>query len=279
MLKEAITYSLGEQASVRIVQVTDPHLFADPNSQLLGVNTAKSLESVLNTIKAVDYPADLMLATGDISQDYSGESYHNFVRAVAPLDMPCHYLPGNHDDPRVMNLHMQGAKIFGQRRILAGNWQIIMLDSTVRGKPGGHMSDDEIEIIKSAVADRPERHTLLVMHHNPILVKCRWLDQHCMDNGSDFIEQVAQIPQVKGLLWGHVHQELDKEHQGQHGIIHLMSTPSTCIQFKPLSSYFALDALQPGYRLLELKADGTMMTNVYRVPGDKFSPDRNASGY
>ncbi|NRB24913.1 3',5'-cyclic-AMP phosphodiesterase [Shewanella sp.] len=279
MLKEAISYSLGEQASVRIVQVTDPHLFADPNSQLLGVNTAKSLESVLNTIKAVDYPADLMLATGDISQDYSGESYHNFVRAITPLDMPCHYLPGNHDDSRVMNLHMQGEKIFGQRRILAGNWQIIMLDSTVRGKPGGHMADSEIEIIKSAVADQSERHVLLVMHHNPILVKCRWLDQHCMDNGSDFIELVAQIPQVKGLLWGHVHQELDVEHQGMHGIIHLMSTPSTCIQFKPLSSYFALDAQQPGYRQLELKTDGSMITNVSRVPGDKFSPDRDASGY
>lgn len=279
MLKEAISYSLGEDASVRIVQVTDPHLFADPSAQLLGVNTAKSLDSVLDTIRAVHYPAHFMLATGDISQDYSGESYHNFVRAIEPLDLPCHYLPGNHDDPRVMRLNMQGPRVYGQRRILAGRWQIIMLDSTVRGKPGGHMADSEVEIIKSAVADQPDRHTLLVMHHNPILVNCQWLDQHCMDNGSDFIEQVSQIPQVKGLLWGHVHQELDQNHQGKHGPIRLMATPSTCIQFKPQSSYFALDALQPGYRLLELKADGTMLTNVYRVPGELFSPDREANGY
>ncbi|WP_076415789.1 3',5'-cyclic-AMP phosphodiesterase [Shewanella sp. UCD-KL12] len=279
MLKEAISYSLGEDASVRIVQVTDPHLFADPSAQLLGVNTAKSLDSVLDTIRAVHYPAHFMLATGDISQDYSGESYHNFVRAIEPLDLPCHYLPGNHDDPRVMRLNMQGPRVYGQRRVLAGRWQIIMLDSTVRGKPGGHMADSEIEIIKSAVADQPDRHTLLVMHHNPILVNCQWLDQHCMDNGSDFIEQVSQIPQVKGLLWGHVHQELDQNHQGTHGPIRLMATPSTCIQFKPQSSYFALDALQPGYRLLELKADGTMLTNVYRVPGEMFSPDREANGY
>ncbi len=279
MLKEAVSYSLGEDASVRIVQVTDPHLFADPSAQLLGVNTAKSLDSVLDTIRAVHYPAHFMLATGDISQDYSGESYHNFVRAIDPLNLACHYLPGNHDDPRVMQLNMQGPKIYGQKRILAGRWQIIMLDSTVRGKPGGHMADSEIDIIKSAIADQPDRHTLLVMHHNPILVNCQWLDQHCMDNGSDFIDQMSQIPQVKGLLWGHVHQKLDKEHQGKHGLIRLMATPSTCIQFKPQSSYFALDALQPGYRLLELKADGTMLTNVYRVPGEKFSPDRGANGY
>ncbi len=279
MLKEAISYSIEDNASVRVVQITDPHLFADPDAQLLGVNTAQSLEAVLNTINAVHYPADFMLATGDISQDYSSESYQHFLRAISPIELPCHYLPGNHDDPRIMHLNMQGPKIFGQRRILAGNWQIIMLDSTVRGKPGGHMSDSEIDIIKSAIADQPDRHILLVMHHNPILVNCTWLDQHCMDNGSDFIEQMAELPQIKGLLWGHVHQKLDQEHLGKHGMVRLMSTPSTCIQFKPKSSYFALDALQPGYRLLELKADGSILTNIYRVPGDNFSPDREASGY
>ncbi|GIU45312.1 3',5'-cyclic-AMP phosphodiesterase [Shewanella algidipiscicola] len=279
MLKEAISYSIGDGESVRLVQVTDPHLFADREAQLLGVNTANSLDAVLNTIKAVDYPAHLMLATGDISQDYSHESYHNFVRAIVPLNLPCHYLPGNHDDPRVMHLHMQGPRVYGEQRILAGNWQIIMLDSTVRGKPGGHMAETQLALIESAVAAQPDKHTLLVMHHNPILVGCQWLDQHCMDNGSDFIARVAKLPQVKGLLWGHVHQSLDQTHPTEHGTMRLMATPSTCIQFKPKSPYFALDAQQPGYRLLELKSDGGILTNVYRVPGNKFSPDHESSGY
>ncbi|ACA88448.1 3',5'-cyclic-AMP phosphodiesterase [Shewanella woodyi] len=279
MLEEAISYSIDVEASVKIVQVTDPHLFADHDAQLLGVNTAQSLRAVLNTIDAVHYPADFMLASGDISQDYSAESYHNFVKAISPLGLPCHYLPGNHDDPRIMRLNMQGPKIFGHRRILVGSWQVIMLDSTVRGKPGGYMSDAEFELIKAAAEDQPDRHILLAMHHNPILVGCAWLDQHWMSNGSEFLELVAKIPQVKGLLWGHVHQQIDQEYSGHHGPIKLMATPSTCIQFKPKSSYFALDAVQPGYRLLELKADGNILTNVYRVPGELFSPDKSASGY
>ncbi|QYK00978.1 3',5'-cyclic-AMP phosphodiesterase [Shewanella psychrotolerans] len=279
MLKEAISYSIDNSESVRLVQVTDPHLFADPEAQLLGVNTAHSLDAVLNTIKAVDYPAHFMLVTGDISQDYSNESYQNFVKAIAPLKLACHYLPGNHDDPRIMNLHMQGPNIYGDRRILAGNWQIIMLDSTVPGKPGGHMAESEFDLIESAVKQHPDRYTLLVMHHNPILVECKWLDQHCMDNGSDFIDRVSKLPQVKGLLWGHVHQSLDQSHSTETGSMRLMATPSTCIQFKPKSPYFALDAQQPGYRLLELKADGSILTNVYRVPGNKFSPDHDSKGY
>ena len=279
MLKEAISYSIGDNESIRLVQVTDPHLFADPEAQLLGVNTAHSLEAVLNTIKAVDYPAHFMLVTGDISQDYSNESYQNFVKAISPLKLACHYLPGNHDDPRIMNLHMQGPNIYGDRRILAGNWQIIMLDSTVRGKPGGHMAESEFDLIESAIKQHPDRYTLLVMHHNPILVECKWLDQHCMDNGSDFIDRVSKLPQVKGLLWGHVHQSLDQTHPTDAGSMRLMATPSTCIQFKPKSPYFALDAQQPGYRLLELKADGSILTNVYRIPGNKFSPDHDSKGY
>ena len=279
MLKAAVSYSISETKSVRIVQVTDPHLFADPEAQLLGVNTAQSLGAVLNTISAVNYPAHFMLATGDISQDYSIQSYHNFVNATSSLGLPCHYLPGNHDDPRIMNLHMQGPNMFGQKRILAGNWQIIMLDSTVRGRPGGHMSESELALIESAIAAEPDRHALLVMHHNPILAGCAWLDQHCMDNGEEFIAAVSQYPQVKGLLWGHIHQNIESAHQGPQGLIKLMATPSTCIQFKPKSPYFALDALQPGYRLLELRTDGSILTNVYRVPGETFSPDKDAGGY
>lgn len=279
MLKEAVEYSLTEGETARLVQITDPHLFASHEGQLLGVNTAQSLSAVLNTLSATHYPAHLMLATGDISQDYTPESYHNFVEAIRFLDFPCHYLPGNHDDPRVMHLHMQGPKVYGQQRILIGNWQILMLDSTVRGKPGGHMGEAQFALIEAAVAAEPERHTLLVMHHNPILVDCAWLDQHCMDNGAAFLERVSRYPQVKGILWGHVHQALDDFYPREGAPLPLMATPSTCIQFKPKSPYFALDHLQPGYRLLELLSDGSIHTHVYRVPGSLFAPDHNSSGY
>ena len=279
VLKEAVSYSIPRCESVRLVQVTDPHLFADPEGQLLGVNTAKSLDAVINTIEAVHYPAHMLLATGDISQDYSGDSYHNFVSAIAPLQLPCHYLPGNHDDPRIMNLHMQGAEVYGHKRILAGNWQILMLDSTVYGKPGGHLAESEFELIRAAIEAEPYRHVLIALHHNPVKVECGWLDQHCMDNGAEFLRRISRYHQVKGVMWGHVHQKLDRDYEGENGIIKLMATPSTCIQFKPLSDYFALDSRQPGYRLLELKPDGSMHTNVYRVPGERFAPDTEASGY
>nr|WP_275975071.1 3',5'-cyclic-AMP phosphodiesterase [Shewanella gaetbuli] len=278
-MKSAVKYNFDDNQSVRLIQITDPHLFADPESKLLGVNTAKSLQAVIDTFLSSSDEADLLIASGDISQDYSSTSYHNFVQQIASAKLPCHYLPGNHDDPRMMALHMQGDNVFGQQRIIAGDWQILMLDSTVRGKPGGYMGEVQFELIDAAIEAEPHKHVLLVMHHNPILMQCSWLDQHCMANGDEFIQRVTQYPQVKGLLWGHVHQQVNKQHAGPHGKVEFMATPSTCIQFKPLSDHFALDGVQPGYRLLELRCDGSIRSDVYRVQGQHFSPDNEASGY
>lgn len=279
MLKESVVYPIARDGSVQLVQITDPHLFASCDTQLLGVNTAQSLQAVVNTISEFNLALDLILATGDISQDYSGESYRNFIENISSLKLPCHYLPGNHDDPRLMHLHMQGERVFGERRIIAGNWQLVLLDSTVRGKPGGYISTEEMELIQFAATERPELHMLLVMHHNPIKVGCTWLDQHWMNNGEQFIKQVEKFPQVKGFLWGHVHQTIDELYQGLNGPIQFMATPSTSIQFKPKTPYFCLDTTQPGFRLIELLPDGTMLTQVHRVKGELFSPDSDAQGY
>ena len=64
--------------------------------------------------------------------------------------------------------------------------------------------------------------------------------------------------QVRGVLWGHVHQELDLTRKG----IRYMATPATCSQFLPGSDDFALDTRPPGYRTLQLSSDGSIHTEV-----------------
>jgi Icc protein len=68
---------------------------------------------------------------------------------------------------------------------------------------------------------------------------------------------------------------MDKEHMG----VRVMATPSTCIQFKPNSNDFALDKTSPGWRELELCADGTVKSAVKRLANGVFQPDFDASGY
>jgi Icc protein len=58
-----------------------------------------------------------------------------------------------------------------------------------------------------------------------------------------------------------------------------LATPSTCVQFKPHCSNFTLDTISPGWRTLELFADGTLQTQVCRLQGNRFHPDTASEGY
>ena len=72
---------MAERASttVRILHVTDPHLFADPASSLRGTVTHATLAKVLAHYLQSDWQADLIAMTGDVVQDDSAAAYDRFV--------------------------------------------------------------------------------------------------------------------------------------------------------------------------------------------------------
>ena len=84
--------------TVRVLQISDCHLFADPEKDLLGVNTSESFKSTIQAIKEQNFEYDFIAFTGDISQDYSATSYQHFASIISVLNKPVFFLPGNHDD-------------------------------------------------------------------------------------------------------------------------------------------------------------------------------------
>ena len=154
-------------------------------------------------------------------------------------------------------------------------WQILLLDSQVFGVPHGELSEFQLEWLERKLADAPGRHTLLLLHHHPLPAGCSWLDQHSLRNAGELDTVLAKFPHVKYLLCGHIHQELDLDWNGRR----LLATPSTCVQFKPHCSNFTLDTIAPGWRTLELHADGTLTTEVHRLADARFQPDTASEGY
>ena len=82
--------------SVLLVQLSDSHLFAETHGTLLGMNTADSLQRVIDLVLAQQPKIDLVLATGDLSQDGSLQSYQRFHQLSAQIPAPARWLPGNH---------------------------------------------------------------------------------------------------------------------------------------------------------------------------------------
>ena len=268
--------TVARGAPVRILQITDTHLFAGEHETLLGVNTHRSYHAVLEAIHAEARPYDIVVATGDLAQDHSVAAYQHFAKGIATLKKTCLWLPGNHDFQPAMVDTLADAGVNPAKHMLLGDyWQIILLDSQVFGVPHGELSDYQLEWLERTLSLYPQRHALILLHHHPLPSGCTWLDQHSLRNAHMLGEVLQHYPLAKTLLCGHIHQDLDLQWEGRR----LLATPSTCIQFKPLCTNFTIDTLSPGWRYLDLHPDGTLTTELHRLDGTEFRPDLDSDGY
>ena len=139
------------------------------------------------------------------------------------------------------------------------------------------MGVDQLSLLERALehASRDGIYTLVCLHHHPVVIGSAWLDEQMVADAGPFFDILDRYPGVKGVLWGHMHQQVDT---GRNGVA-LMGSPSTCVQFKPGSERFRADELDPGFRWLELQADGAIVTGVSRVEGIAFTVDLDSDGY
>jgi len=243
----------ASNAVIEVLHITDCHLTKEPDGELLGVNTRDSLNAVLSLIKQQHPNPDYMIATGDLAQDGSFEAYHYLQDRLRAWSCPKSWFPGNHDRRANMAAVVSATgELTKVHRI--GAWQFVLLDSLVEGKVYGELAAQELLVLEMALSERPDLHTLVCLHHHPVSIGSRWLDNIALKNSPEFMAILARHANVKAVLWGHIHQQIDRQLAG----IQLMASPSTCIQFLPGSQGFAVDNIAPGYRILRLFADGTI---------------------
>lgn len=258
---------------VRLLQITDTHLMAEPGGRLLNVDTDASLAAVVRV--AAQLPAaDALLITGDIAGEGAVGAYQRLDTALKPLQAPSFWLPGNHDDARQVRAHWLHRF---RRRLRFTHWDVLMLDSQKPGEVGGAISDDELAWINAAVdeVNAQGKHLLVALHHPLKDLDCAWLDEQRVANSEAVLASLERVAHSVVTISGHVHQE--SEHW--HDTVRLLTTPSTCVQFAPLSDDFKADSANPGLRELVLHADGRCSTQVHRVVDESFPVDLDSGGY
>lgn len=262
---------------LRLLQLTDSHLGREADETLLGLNTAGSLNDVLLRAKQEQDKQrfDLVVASGDISNDGTPESYERFVKAVRMTlpNTPIAWLEGNHDDPASMRSLNVATPLVEYLSI--GEWRIILLNSRVPFEDRGELSQRELERLQRLLASDPMAPTLIFLHHQLVPVGCPWVDQYVVSNADDFFAIIDQFDNVKAVSWGHVHQEFFTVRNG----VDLLATPSTCVQFKPMSEDFVVDDVMPGYRIYDLFPNGVYQTSVERVSERVYAIDYASAGY
>ena len=264
MIRELEAQPKGRRASmppqtVRLVQITDCHLLADPAERLGGVDTEATLAAVIERVRAEAPPPDAVLATGDLSQDGTAEAYRRIKALFARLDPPVHCLPGNHDDAPTLAEVLPGGGVYVGSSLLLGGWQIVLLDSTVAGQDDGRLDADELARLDRALGDQQGRHALVCLHHQPVAVGGAWRDAVSLENPDELFAVLDRHAHVRGVLWGHVHLPFEGARKG----VRLMASPSTCFQFVPgADDSLAVGTDPPAYRRIGLRADGAIETEV-----------------
>ncbi|MEZ2246771.1 3',5'-cyclic-AMP phosphodiesterase [Microcoleus sp.] len=244
-----------------VAQITDTHLFAEPDRTWKGLSTAHTLKAVLEHLQQIQPQPDLLLLTGDLSQDETPESYELLASLISPLNIPAYWIPGNHDNFLVMQQILDKPPISPEKSWNLGNWQFLLLSSVEAGCSGGRISPESLDWLDTELQQTGDRAVTIALHHHPLPIDCEIMDGMMLHNADEFFAIVDRYSQIKIVLCGHIHQEF---HQ-HRGSVTYLGTPSTCIQLLPKSSPIILDQIPPGFRLLELAIDGTWNTRVERV--------------
>lgn len=244
-----------------ILHITDLHMMPRPGETLLGVDTESTFHAVLSKALTEYNKIDLILVTGDLAQEPSPSSYQKIRAKLETCDIPCVCLPGNHDDYEQMLECLNSGHISCRKQLLLKNWQIICLNSQIPDSPGGHLSHSELGFLEDCLQQYPDNPALVAVHHHCRKINSEWMDTMMIDNGRELISAATKHPNVKAIIYGHIHQEMEQK----AGSIRIMGTPSTCFQFKPESKIFSIDDTAPGYRIIELHADGRIESKITRL--------------
>lgn len=264
-----------------VLQLSDPHLLAEPQAHLRGVPTRKTLSDVLALALARHSSIDRIVLTGDLAHDEAFATYEALRSLLGPHEGRARPIPGNHDDPGALRTafpELPGAPAsappgaapgparagFAER---VGRWLIVGLDSHLPGEDAGCLGPEQLAWLRQTLAAHAEVPTVLFVHHPPVPTGHAELDEIGLLDAAALEAALADAPWVRAICHGHIHREFE----ARLGSIPVLGAPSTAFQFPAHPEQGSYDLRPPGARVLWLGDDG-LRSEVLRLPTLEYVP-------
>src|SRR6266404_1169390 len=196
---------------VHIAQISDLHI-KPPGSLAYGrVDTAKALERCIATLNAFDPAPDFVVISGDLADTPTAGEYEYLKRLLAPLKLPTVGIPGNHDSRELMRATFPRAAYAYptgplNQRVEIGGLDLVLLDSSVPGRPHGELDPSTLQWLAATLASSPDRPALLFLHHPPFKTGIGHMDRQFLLNAGDLAAVVKRHPRVQLIGTGHIHR-------------------------------------------------------------------------
>jgi 3',5'-cyclic-AMP phosphodiesterase len=196
---------------VHIAQISDLHI-KPPGSLAYGrVDTAAALERCVVSLNAFRPRPDFVVISGDLADTPTAEEYQHLERLLAPLELPFAGIPGNHDSRELMRAAFPSAAYAFpsgplNQRLEIGGLDLVLLDSSVPGKPHGQLDAPTSQWLEATLASSSDRPALVFLHHPPFTAGIWHMDRQNLLNAGELAAVVGRHPRVQRIATGHVHR-------------------------------------------------------------------------
>lgn len=202
--------------TVRFLQISDLHTMNRKALLHETGNISVRLSTVTDMMMTVDPTPDIVLLTGDLVDKTSGWHYDEVLDFSEVLEgaiqRPVVAMMGNHDNREKFD-SLFG--VFPKEAIrrpgdahdhvrMVGGARLLVLDSSVKGRSYGELSNEQLEWITSMTLEPAPLGTVLAMHHPPIPSPMPQLRFAGLRN-SDELAAALEGSDVRGIVAGHYH--------------------------------------------------------------------------
>jgi 3',5'-cyclic-AMP phosphodiesterase len=229
-----------------LAQLSDPHIRLGDDAP------DRAFAAAVAAVAALDPAPDAVLVSGDLADTGDPREYARVRELLAPLPMPYHVLPGNHDNVPELE------KVFGpaEYAVDAGDLRLVAVDSTIPGRGDGRIPLDRLEA--NLNGGKP---TIVAMHHAPLVTGVTPMDALGVprEDREALARLLASHPEVKRIVTGHLHRTI----VGAVGGVPIFTCPGVHLQLELDFKGGEIDSNDdpPGYAL-HLLLDGEVTSHV-----------------
>ncbi|MFN8222412.1 MAG: phosphodiesterase [Gaiellales bacterium] len=196
-----------------VAQLSDPHVVARGETVWGGFDTAAALSAAVETVLGLSRAPELVLVSGDLTNDGRPEAYDHLVELLAPLDGRLKVIPGNHDERDALVAAVPAGWLAGDGEVdgvvelAGGGLRLVCLDSSWPSKADGTLLPAQLTWLDQVLAASGAT-TIVALHHPPYEVGIAMMDAIPLatDASSALADVVRRHAHVALVTGGHVHR-------------------------------------------------------------------------
>ncbi|MCG8563001.1 MAG: metallophosphoesterase [Hyphomicrobiales bacterium] len=254
-----------------IAQISDTHLLANGSDADARDRRIGNFERTVAHIRGLAPQPDVVLHTGDISQNATGQEYGLAREILSGLKSPVLAIVGNRDRRAPFAAafagdgYLRSGAGFVQYAVALNGLRLVAADTIDEATPMGGFCDDRLAELDAMLCEAPDMPTLLFLHHPPKAIPAvPKPHQFEPDEATRLRALIGRHEQIVRVLCGHTH----RADQVDVGRVPLSTVPSIATDLRKDRYPDAL-ADTPVYQLHEVGEDGTVVSRTCTVSASR----------